>query len=116
MAALTTQSITRAGLGPTYSAATGGGDTCTPGANTFLHVKNGSGSPITVTITAQAGASQFPNMAYGNLTVSVPATTGDRMIGPLPASIFADPSTGVVSIGYSGVTSLTVAAISLSQP
>ena len=33
------------------------------------------------------------------------------MIGPLPASRFANPADGLVNVTYSGVTTLTVAAI-----
>jgi hypothetical protein len=44
--------------------------------------------------------------------VSVPATTGERLIGPFPADL-AQVSDGLVAITYSGVTSLTVAAITL---
>ncbi len=50
------------------------------------------------------------------MSVSVPATTGDRMIGPLPAEHFADPSDGLAAITYSGVTSVTVAAVQVTKP
>lgn len=106
MALLATQSIVRAGLAPSYAAAAGGGDTFTPGSNVFLHVKNASGGAITVTIVTPR------TDVYGNAiadnTVSVPATTGDRMIGPFPYEGYADPATGVGNITYSGVTSLTI--------
>lgn len=114
MALLASQSITRAGLAPAYAAATGGGDTFTPDGDTFLQVKNASGGAITVTIVTPR------NDAWGNAiadnTVSVPATTGDRMIGPFPADSYADPTTGLASITYSGVTSLTIGAFKLSTP
>lgn len=114
MALLATQSITRAGLAPSYAAAAGGGDTFTPDKNTYLQIKNASGGAITVTIVTPR------NDAWGNAiadnTVSVPATTGDRLIGPFPAEVYGDPTTGLASITYSGVTSLTVGAFNLSQP
>jgi hypothetical protein len=108
MAVLGTQTIVPAGLAPAYSAASGGGDKLAPGNDTFLHVKNASGAPITVTIDSVVPSN------YGtdaDLVVAVPATTGDKMIGPLPASRFANPADGLVNVTYSGVTSLTVAAI-----
>lgn len=112
MALLAVQSITRAGLASAYAAAAGGGDTFLPDGRTFLHVKNASGGAITVTIVTPR------TDAYGNAiadnTVSVPATTGDRMIGPFPAEAYADPTTGLANITYSGVTSLTVGAFQLS--
>jgi hypothetical protein len=86
------------------------------GDGMFLHVKNASGAPITVTIAIPAGASGWPNVAYTSTQVSVPATTGDRMIGPIQAPIYQDPTTGLATITYSGVTSLTVAAINVQSP
>jgi hypothetical protein len=116
LASLATQSIRRSGLSPAYAAATAGGDTCTPGGYTFLHVKNGGGSPVTVTVAAK----EVPqvDMAVGNLVVSVPAS-GERMIGPIRPEIFADPAgtpAGSAGITYSAVTSVTIAAFNLSQP
>lgn len=108
MAVLTTQTIVPTGLAPAYSAAAGGGDKVTPGNDTFIHVKNASGSPITVTVD-NVTPSNYGTDA--DLVVSVPATTGDRMIGPLPATRFASLTDGLVNVTYSGVTSLTIAAI-----
>ncbi len=110
MALLATQSITRAGLAPSYAAAAGGGDTFTPGPNVFLQVKNASGGAITVTVVTPRTDSL--GNAVADNTISVPATTGDRMIGPLPYEHYADPSTGVGNISYSGVTSLTIGVFS----
>src|SRR6266542_4097824 len=116
MATLTTQIITRAGVGPTYGAAAGGGDLCSPGPQNFLHVKNGSGGALTVTCAVPAGSGAAPTgLAYGNLAVSVPGG-GERMIGPLPYPYFGDPTDGMVHITYSGVASLTIAVLNLSQP
>ena len=108
MATLTKQQITPAGIAPSFVAAAGGGDKHVPGDGSFIEVKNGSGSPITVTIDdpnsiAPAGAATF----NPDLSVSVPATTGDRMIGPLGAR-FANPADGLCAITYSAVTSLTI--------
>jgi hypothetical protein len=116
MATLTTQTITRSGTTPTYAAATGGGDAMACGTDMFLHVKNASGGAITVTIAIPAGATGYPQAAYTNTVVSVPATTGDKMIGPIVAPLYADPTTGLATITYSGVTSLTVAALNLQEP
>jgi len=112
MATLTKQTITRTGLGPTYAAAAGGGDKFAPGDDTFLHVKNASGAPITVTVVTPGSVE---GQAIADLTVSVPATTGDRMIGPFPLALFANSAdSNLASITYSGVTSLTIAAVKLS--
>lgn len=112
MATLATQLITRAGTAPSYAAAAGGGDRFTPGPTTFLHVKNASGGAITVTIVTPR------TDAYGNAiadnTVSVPLTTGDRMIGPFPAEAYGSLTDGLADITYSGVTSLTIGAFATS--
>lgn len=113
MATLTTQTITRAGVDPALSAAAGGGDSFTPGDDVFLHVANGGGGSITVTIAGQGTI--VPNMDVPDVVVSV--TNGqDRMIGPFPFTLFADPSDGLADITYSGVTSVTVGAFRLQRP
>jgi hypothetical protein len=116
MATLTTQVINRAGLGPTFAAATGGGDAMAVGSGMILHVKNTGGSPVTVTLVVPSSRTYEPNVAITSQTVSVPATTGDREIGPVTATSFADPVTGLCTITYSAVTGVTVAAKQLSQP
>lgn len=107
MALLAHQQIAATGTAVSLVAAAGGGDTVNPDDRMFLWVKNGSGAPITVTVVVP-GTFYAQNLA--DIAVSVPATTGERLIGPLDRKL-ADPSTGVVNITYSGVTSLTVAAV-----
>lgn len=70
MAALTVQNVARSGLAPSYAAAAGGGDTFTNDGAVFLHVKNGGGSSINVTIdsTAPAGV----GLAQSDVVVAVP--------------------------------------------
>lgn len=112
MATLATQRITRAGIAPSYAAAAAGGDKCRPGGDVFLHVKNGSAGALTVTIVTPGEA--IENVAIADLAVSVPAA-GEQLIGPLPGSQFGNSAdSGLASITYSGVTSLTIAAFSLS--
>jgi len=113
MATLATQTITRAGVAAAYTAAAGGGDKLTPDQYTFLHVKNGGGSSITVTIVTPRDA--LPNVAVADVAVSVP-NGGERMIGPFPAEHFAGLTDGLADITYSGVTSVTVGAFRVSQP
>src|SRR5262247_823808 len=111
MATLTTQTINRAGLAPTYAAAAGGGDAMSCGSGMFLHIKNAGGAAITVTLNVPAARVYEPNVAITSPAISVPGTTGDKMIGPVDAGTFADPTTGLCSLTYSGVTSVTVAAV-----
>jgi hypothetical protein len=109
MALLTILQPSIVGTTFTAAAASGGGDTVDPtGGDVVLHYINGSGGAITVTVVR-------PGTEYGvanpDPTVSVGAGA-TKMIGPIPDE-FADPDTGLVSITYSGVTSLTVAAVRL---
>lgn len=113
MATLAVQTINRAGLAPTYAAAAGGGDSFLPDPDTFLHIKNASGGSITVTIVT-TNTDRLSNPVADN-AIAVPAA-GERIIGPFPPGEYADPTTGLAAITYSGVTSTTVAAIRLSRP
>ena len=90
MATLTIQSVTRAGLEATYAAASVSGDKFRPSDRTFLHVKNGSGGELDVTIATPREA--FPGAAIADITVAVTAGE-ERLIGPFPAQHFASPST-----------------------
>ena len=114
LATIASESIKRAGLTPTYAAASVGGDRFVPDSQTFLHVKNGGGSPITVTVTATGKVDS--DLALGNLVVTV-ANASEKMIGPFPAQLFvAADGSGLADVAYSAVTSVTVAAIRLNQP
>lgn len=115
MATLTTQVITRAGVGPTFAAAAGGGDACEVGDDIYLEVKNASGSPITVTLAIPSSNSPYSNVTYTSTQVSVPATTGDRLIGPISAGLYKDPTTGLCTITYSSATSVTVGCFKLQE-
>jgi hypothetical protein len=98
------------------SAASAGGDALPAGNDVYLRVKNGNAAVCTVTVMA-AGANSGPNgtflapLALG----SVPASTGDRVFGPFPASTFADPSDGLVHITYSVTTTVTVGVYRLTN-
>ena len=106
MAALTVQTVTNTGTEVTYAAAAGGGDTFVNDGRTYLHVKNGGGSPITVTINSQE------NCNYGsdhNIAVIV-ANGSEKIIGFFSKKRFNNTG-GAVEVTYSGVTTVTVAAV-----
>src|SRR6266487_5052187 len=115
MATLATQTVTRAGTLPTYGAAAGGGDAMACGSDYMLHIKNGAAATMTVTIAIPSGASGWPQAAYTSTAVVVP-NTSERMIGPIQAPLYQDPTTGLATITYSSVTTVTVAAINLQEP
>lgn len=100
MAVLDTQVINAAGIEPAYDAAAGGGDSCAPG--TFLHYKNGSGSPITVTLVTPG---TIAGLAIADRAVVVGA--GDESMVRV-GDEYRNPATGLCSITYSDVTTLTV--------
>ena len=107
MAVLTVQEISRSGLTPSYDSAAAGGDEVANDEITFLHVKNGSGGSIDVTIQTPG---TIDGLAITDRTVAVPAGE-ERMMGPFPAAYYGSS----LAISYSGVTSLTIAAIRLKK-
>ena len=116
MATLTTQQVTRAAITPTYAAVTGGGDACEVGDDIFLHFKNTNAATYTVTLAIPSGSSPYANVTYTNVAVTIPATTGDKMIGPVGA-LFKDPTTGLCTITYTGTTTNgTVACMKVQAP
>lgn len=107
MATLTVQSVIGlSGVTPTYAAAASGGDKFPNDGKTLFHAKNGSGSPITVTVASLVTCNQ--GQTHNNAVVV--GANSEEMIGPFDQSRFSD-GTGLVSVTYSGVTSLTVAAL-----
>ena len=113
MATLTTQVINRAALAPTYASAAGGGDKFTPGSNVFLHVKNTNAATRDITVAATKDV--LPDMPAPDVVETIPATTGDKMLGPFPAEMFA-ASDGLADIAWSASAGVTVAVLQLSQP
>ena len=112
MTLLATQNIVRTGLTPAYTAGTGS-DTFLPDANTFLHVKNAGGSPDVCAMAVLQGSA--PGFTYSANSVSV-TNAQERMIGPLPANFFADPTTGLATVTHSFTTSVTSGVFKLTQP
>lgn len=108
MATLAVQKVTLNGLGPSFVAASVGGDEFINTGRVMLYVKNGGASAVDVTINSQTQCN------YGfdhDVVVSIPAG-GERIVGPFPKTRF-DDANGKVQIAYSDVTSITVAAIEL---
>jgi hypothetical protein len=108
VAALTVQQLVKAGITPAYvtPTVTVGDTIAAPDDRTYVQVKNASGSPITVSVS-DPGTTPSGNLAT-IATVSVPATTGDKLI-PVPASA-ADPATGLATVICSAITSVTIGA------
>lgn len=116
MATLTTQVIVRTGITPSYAAVAGGGDACECGDDIYLHFKNTNASTYTVTLAIPSGSSTFSGVTYTNTQVTIPATTGDKLIGPITSQLYKDPTTGLCTITYTGTTTNgTVACVKLQE-
>lgn len=111
MAVLTKQKMSvTPGLAPTYTAAAGGGDSFVndqaDGSRTFIHIKNGGGAPITLTVDDPNSKTPDGATAWNpDLAVTV-ANATERMVGPIGAR-FIDGN-GNTNLAYSGVTTVTI--------
>jgi hypothetical protein len=103
MATIPTQAINRTGVTPTFQAVAGGGDACECSGDLYLEFKNTNAATYTVTLAIPSSASTYPNVTYNSVSVTIPATTGDKLIGPI-SSLFQDPVTGLCQITYTGTT------------
>lgn len=113
MAAYTLQAFPHAGGTVTYTQpATGTANTAVCGQDCALLVKNGSGSPVTVTIVVPP-AKTFDGLTLPNRTFSVPATS-DAII-PLIDADYTDPATGLCTWGVSANTTVLAAEITSSS-
>lgn len=107
MATLTVDVLDRvAGLAePTAAAAAGGGDDFPNDGRTFLIVRNGGGGAITVTCDSVVNCSQgFDHNEPDAVSVGA---AGETWFGPFPTARFG----ASVAVSYSGVSSVTVAAV-----
>lgn len=115
MATLVTQAIKPSGIAPTFQLCAVG-DKVVPGAHTWIEIKNTSGTSVTVTVADPLTQSQAPVGATAfnpSLSIVVPITTGDMMVGPLPKERFAALSDGLIALTYSTtLAGLTIAAFS----
>ncbi len=98
------------GVSPTYAAATAGGDAFVNDGKTQLRCKNGGSGSITMTITSQQKCNQG---VEHDLSIVV-AASAEEVVGPFDQTRFND-SGGLVQITYSGVTTVTVAALKVSS-
>ncbi len=112
---LTVEDVVRTGLNPTYNnAATDGHAIDNASKRVFIHVKNGSGGSVDVTITTP---STVDGLAIADRVVAVPAS-GERMIGAFPEAVYSqeDATLGIdkaVYVDYSATTSVTIGVFKL---
>lgn len=106
MALLSPQNVTTAGKKPTLAAATAGGDTFRTTGRELFAVKNAGTGSVTLTFDVKR---TFRGQDY-NETAVIPDDTDVYLCGPFPADVFGDED-GIVSVSYSGVTSVTVGVL-----
>lgn len=106
MAALSAQRVALSGTAPTYASASAGGDTAPVGGGLKLHVSNGSGAGVTVTVVTPGN---IDGLSIGDAALVVPA--GGHGFIPL-TNVYRDPITGRANITYSAVTTVNVAVLS----
>lgn len=107
---LATQALTDEGLEATYTAANADGHFFDGTGDVILHVINGSGADVDVTI--QTPATQ-DGLAIADQVVTVTAGE-ERFIGPFPPRTYTRESgsdIGKVYVDFESVTSVTIAAL-----
>ena len=106
------EQIIKAGLTATY---TSSGLTTTDtylvsnDGNVFLHFKKTGAGACTVTI---ATPNTVQGLSIADQTISIPATTGDKFVGPFSATLFNDAA-GNVSFTLSDTVGLSFAVLRL---
>lgn len=103
---LTPQNVSRSGVAPSFAAANVDGHSWANNGRQLLYVKNTAGSPVTVTFPIPV---TVDGQAVASKTVSVPATTGERLIGPFPTQY--NQADGDAWVDFSSVTNVTVALL-----
>jgi hypothetical protein len=111
MATLTVVPAKRSGNGVDLAgvAAAGGGDVFPNTGAEVLIIKNGGGSPITLTVVTPV---TVDGLAVADLTASVGAGA-TSLIGPFPIGTYSDGSSNV-SLTYSAVTSVVVSVVKVT--
>ncbi len=105
MATLTALPVVRTGLADTTAAVGASGDTLTNTGKEWVEVINGNASACVVSVGAT-----IDGTAVVLQTVSVPASTGRKKIGPFPPHLYGT----AVALTYSVTTTVTIGAYSLS--
>jgi hypothetical protein len=105
MAILTVRPVPHGGLNLTHVAASAGGDQAATGSGLLLHVKNGDSASHTVTLVTPQTED---GLAVADRAVTV-AAGADSYIPLL--DLYRNPDTGLASITYDGVTSVTVGVL-----
>jgi hypothetical protein len=118
MALLAVQSAVAAGIVPTYNAASTSDTFVDDGSErTFVHIKNTNGSQRTATVVPPQATANQPGVGpytVPTMSVIIPATTGDKMIGPFP-SAYINQATGLVTLTLDASAGVTTAVVKVPK-
>lgn len=108
---LTPQQCGIAGITPSYTGSLSAANTylVRNSGKVFLHFKKTGAGDCTVTLQTPI---TVEGLAVEEPTVTVPATTGDKMIGPFSPAVFNDQN-GDLKFTLSEITGLSVAVVEL---
>ena len=110
---LTGEAMVEGGLAATYNSSLNTADThfVNNDGRTFLHFKKTGAGAANVTIVTPR---TLGGRAVADLVVVIPATTGDKFLGPFPPAIFNAPGTHNLTWTVDEVTGLSVAVVRLA--
>lgn len=100
------------GVTPTFASASTATNSFVNDGETFIEVKNASAAAVNITVTT---ASTVGGLAIADLSYTVPATTGDRMIGPFDPTLF-NASDGTINVDFGGNVAATVTVAAFKLP
>lgn len=103
--ALAPQTIVDEGITPAFTAANVDGHSIPGDGDHWLEIKNTNGAPVNVTILT---GGTLMGEAVADKVVSIPATTGDKIIGPFPPALY-NQADGLVYVDFASVTGVTAA-------
>lgn len=105
------QTIARTGLAPSYGAVHADLEhKFLNDGRTFLHVKNTNAAARTLTLVV---SKTVDGQAVTNPTVTIPADTGDKIIGPFPKGYYNQAADGMVYFNMSASAGVTFAVCKL---
>lgn len=118
MALLAAQAAVAAGIVPTYNAASTSDTFADDGSErTFVHIKNTNAAQRTLTVVPSQAAANMPGVGpftVPTMSVVIPATTGDKMVGPFPAA-YINQATGLVTLTLDASANVTTAVVKVPK-
>lgn len=107
---ITPTEVTAVGVAPAFVAGDqANGMQVNNDGHLLVEVKCTGAGACTVTFTTNGAKVALGAITVPNLTVTVPATTGDRIIGPFDPGIF-NQAGGILYIDFSTGTGVTITA------